>query len=67
MIQNLVKNLFEHLVGIEPYGIISLCLFCGVFFGVLVWALLLKKPPLDRMARAPLEPEPDDLTNDSTP
>jgi hypothetical protein len=43
--------------GVENYGIISLCLFCCVFVGVVIWALLQKKSHLDTMARAALEPD----------
>jgi hypothetical protein len=47
--------------GVEGYGILSLCLFCVVFTGVFVWAFLQRKSHLDRMARAPLDLEPDAL------
>jgi hypothetical protein len=43
--------------GVENYGIVSLCLFCCVFAGVVIWALLQKKSHLDTMARAALEPD----------
>ena len=47
--------------SIQQYGIISLCLFCLVFTGAFVWVFLQSKSHLDRMARAPLEPEPEPL------
>ena len=56
----MIHNILRHLGGIEHYGIISLCLFCAVFIGVLVWAFLQRKSHLDRMAQAPLEAEPDE-------
>jgi hypothetical protein len=51
----MIQNVLRHMGGIENYGIISLCLFCVVFSGVLVWAMLQSRSHLDRMARAPLE------------
>jgi hypothetical protein len=53
-------NILRHLGGIEHYGIISLCLFCAVFTGILVWTFLQRKSHLDRMAQAPLEAEPEE-------
>jgi hypothetical protein len=50
-----IQNVLRHLGGIENYGIISLCLFCTVFSAVLIWALLQKRPHLNRMAKLPLE------------
>lgn len=53
----MIQNVIRTLGGIDRYGIASLCLFAGVFVGVLLWALLLKRPHLEQMARLPLEPE----------
>ena len=56
----MIQNVLRHLGGIENYGIISLCLFCRDFrrragLGV----CLQKQRHLDRMARMPLETEPE--------
>ncbi len=56
----MLHNIFKHLGGIEHYGIVSLCLFCIIFTGVLVWAFMQRKPHLDRMAQVPLDAESDD-------
>ena len=67
MIHDLIRNLGA--LGIEHYGIISMCLFCGVFIGVLVWAFAQKSSHLDYMARVALENESEnhqegDLTHE---
>jgi len=59
----MIQNILRHLGGIEHYGIVSLCLFCGVFTGVLVWAFLQRKSHLDYMARVALDPDPNELPN----
>jgi cbb3-type cytochrome oxidase subunit 3 len=59
----MIQNILRHLGGIEHYGIISLCLFCAVFIGVLIWAFAQKKTHLEYMARVALDPE---LENDHT-
>jgi cbb3-type cytochrome oxidase subunit 3 len=56
----MIHNILSYLGGIEHYGVISLCLFCAVFTGVLAWAFLQRKSHLDRMAQAPLEAEPEE-------
>lgn len=53
------QSILRHLGGVQQFGIISLCLFCAVFVGVLFWAFLQKKNHLDYMARVALDPEPD--------
>ncbi len=53
----MIRNVLEHIGGIEWYGIISILLFFACFAGVLVRTLWLKKPFLDRMAAQPLEPD----------
>jgi hypothetical protein len=52
----MIKNILTHIGGIENYGIISLCLFFVFFTGMLIWAFTLKKPYLNHMAGAALEP-----------
>lgn len=56
----MIQNILRHLGGIEHFGIISLCLFCAVFVGILFWAFLQKKNHLDYMAGVALDPEPDE-------
>jgi len=53
----MIRNVLEHLGGIERYGIISILIFFACYAGMLVWAFLLKKPYLHRMAAKPLEPD----------
>jgi len=53
----MIQNLLKHLGGIEHFGIVSLCLFCTVFVGVLFWAFVQKKNHLDYMARVALDTE----------
>jgi cbb3-type cytochrome oxidase subunit 3 len=53
MIQNILRNLG----GIQHFGIVSLCLFCTVFVGVLIWAFAQKKTHLEYMARVALDAE----------
>jgi cbb3-type cytochrome oxidase subunit 3 len=55
----MIQNILRHLGGVQHFGIISLCLFCTVFVGVLFWAFLQKKNHLDYMSRLSLDPEPD--------
>jgi hypothetical protein len=47
--------LLKQLAGIEQYGIFSLCLFCSIFTGVLIWAFAQKKSHLDYMAQVALD------------
>ena len=53
----MIQNILRHLGGIQHFGIVSLCLFCVVFIGVLLWAFLQKKSHLDYMARVALDPD----------
>ena len=59
----MIQNILRHLGGIQNYGILSLCLFCTVFLGVLVWALLQKKSHLDYMARLSLDQDSEQTQN----
>lgn len=63
----MIQNVLRTLGGIDAYGIVSLCLFCAIFSGVLLWACLLKRPHLDRMSRIPLENDPNDPNPDLNP
>ncbi len=67
MIHDLIRDLGA--IGIQGYGIISMCLFGSVFRGVLVWAFAQKRSHLDYMARVALDNESDnshegDLTHE---
>jgi hypothetical protein len=53
----MIQNILSHLGGVEHFGIVSLCLFCSVFIGVLLWAFFQKKAHLDYMARVALDRE----------
>ena len=61
----MIRDTISHLGGGGLYGVISITLFFAAFVGVLIWAVRLKRPWLNRMARLPLEagedesPEPD--------
>ena len=57
----MLHTIVNLLGGVEHFGIVSLCLFCTVFTGVLLWACLQKKTHLDRMSRVPLETESEEL------
>lgn len=56
----MIKNVLQHMAGIENYGMLSLLLFFACFLGMLIWVLLLRKPFLKEMARLPLEEDPSD-------
>jgi cbb3-type cytochrome oxidase subunit 3 len=51
--------MFQHILklvdNIAHYGVVSLCLFCLVFTGVLIWAFLQKRSHLDYMSRVALD------------
>ena len=55
----MLHNIIRHLGGVQDFGIISLCLFCAVFVGVLFWAFLQKKNHLEYMSRVALDAETD--------
>jgi len=55
----MIENVLRKLGGIENYGILSLCLFVGIFTLIVIWAVLQKKAHLDRMANLPLETDSD--------
>jgi len=56
----MIHSLLKHLGGIQQYGIFSLCLFCTIFLGVLVWAFAQKKSHLEYMSRAALDRDQED-------
>jgi cbb3-type cytochrome oxidase subunit 3 len=53
----MIQNVLQHLGGVQGYGIVSLCLFSGIFVMLVIWAAAQRKTHLDRMARLPLEDE----------
>jgi hypothetical protein len=57
----MIQNILRHLGGIQQYGIVSLCLFCAVFIGVLLWAFLQSKNHLEYMSRVALDADPEPL------
>ena len=59
----MIYSILKCLGGIEQYGIVSLCLFCAVFLGVLLWAFLQKRSHLDYMARVALDTDTEELSN----
>jgi hypothetical protein len=59
------KFILQHLGGVEQYGIVSLCLFCTIFTGVLIWAFMQRKSHLEYMSRVALDPEPGQDGKDS--
>jgi hypothetical protein len=56
----MIQKVLSAIGGVGVYGVIAVLLFFGVFLGVLVWALRLRAPYLDRMSRAPLDDDDDD-------
>jgi hypothetical protein len=56
----MIHNVLRTLGGIDRYGILSLCLFVTIFTLVLIWALAQKRAHLERMARVPLDNDPED-------
>jgi hypothetical protein len=59
----MVHSILKHLGGIQQYGIFSLCLFCAIFIGVLVWAFAQKKTHLEYMSRVALDRDPEQSQN----
>jgi len=62
----MIENVLRTLSGIHLYGVVSLCLFVAVFTGIVIWAMLQKKPHLERMSRVPLETDLEDSQNHNT-
>ena len=51
----MIKNILCSIDGIGIYCVISICIFCSFFTGMLLWAFVLKKNDLNRMAEIPLD------------
>lgn len=56
----MIENVLKEIGGIEHFGMISLALFFVCFLGMLIWALFLRKPFLEKMSRLPLNVDPED-------
>ena len=50
----MIQNVLRSLGGIEIYGVISVCLFFGVFAVAMVYALAQKKSHCQSMSHLPL-------------
>jgi hypothetical protein len=59
----MIEHVMSRMGGVSVYGVISICLFFALFFGVLLWAACLKKGYLTAMGRLPLEGETTHPTN----
>jgi hypothetical protein len=55
----MIQNVLTSIGGVGMYGVISICIFVGVFVVVAIWMLCLKKSYLNSMQGLPLE---DDTT-----
>jgi hypothetical protein len=51
----MIENVLRDIGGVGLYGIISICLFVGVFVGAVIRVLRLKKGYVDAMSELPLE------------
>jgi hypothetical protein len=59
----MIQNILSHLGGVEHFGIVSLCLFCTVFIGVLFWTFLQNKSHLEYMSRVALDHESEETAH----
>lgn len=50
----MIQNVLREIGGVGLYGVISICLFCLVFSGVLIKACALSKSAADNIGRLPL-------------
>ena len=50
----MIKNVLEHIGGIENYGIISILLFFACFLAAVLWALTRKPSYRNQMKHLPL-------------
>ena len=51
----MIQNALSGIGGVGIFGVVSICIFFGVFIGVTIWMLTLKKPYLKSMRELPLE------------
>ncbi len=59
----MIHSIMKHLGGVQQYGVFSLCLFCAIFLGVLIWAFAQKKGHLEYMSRVALDRDQDQSPN----
>ena len=59
----MIQNVLTGIGGVGVYGVISICLFVGVFLGVVLWMFGLKKSYLKSMRELPLAE--DDATSET--
>ncbi len=57
------KNILNDIQGINLYGIVSICIFFGIFVAMLIWACALKKNYLNKMSALPLESGEKDVSD----
>ena len=50
----MIKNVLSDIGGVGLYGVISVCLFCIVFSGALIWTLLQRRSLMNEMGSLPL-------------
>ena len=60
----MIQNVLTGIGGVGLYGAISICLFVGVFLGVVLWMFGLKKSYLKSMRELPLAE--DDATSETS-
>jgi len=60
----MIKNVLSEIGGIAVYGILSICLFFGVFLAAIVFTALKRRSYLSHMSALPLED--DSQTNTSS-
>lgn len=53
----MIRNVLEHIRGVEAFPIVSLVLFVLVFAGAVWWALSLSRPFVDHASQLPLDPD----------
>ncbi len=61
----MIQNVLRDMGGVALYGVVSICLFFGVFSVAMIYACLLKKPFLNSMGALPLQdsqPTPSTLS-----
>ncbi len=59
----MIHHILKYIGGIEHYGIASLCIFGGVFIGVLLWTVLQKRSHLEYMSKIALDNPPEEERN----
>jgi len=57
----MIRNVLEHIGGLNLLSIIGLILFLTVFIAMTVWALRLRRPYIDHMGKLPLEDDQSHL------